>query len=155
MRKMIRDYVDIRVTAKTARTFDDLLLIKKQSEDILNEMWPLAVRAIRQHPPQPTDSLLLTSVNEVIDMHGKRVNAVFKRLPEIVTLTLAVISIITLGLMGYQSGLNGVRVLIPRTALIASLATVMLLVIDLDRPGSTLIEVSQKMMIDLQQQIKE
>jgi hypothetical protein len=55
--------------------------------------------------------------------------------------------------MGYQSGLNGARGLIPRFALILSLSTVMIVIADLDRPGGDLVGLSQHAMMELHKQI--
>jgi uncharacterized membrane protein len=90
----------------------------------------------------------------MFDIHYKRVNAVFQRLPIVTNILLLFIAILTLVLVGYKSGLNGVRVLLPRTALILSLATVMIVILDLDRPGGNLIEVNQKTMQNLQEQLE-
>jgi hypothetical protein len=74
-------------------------------------------------------------------------------LPIVSSFILIFIAILTLALMGYQSGLSGARVLIPRFALILSLSTVMIVIADLDRPGGELIGLSQHAMIELQKQI--
>jgi hypothetical protein len=50
--------------------------------------------------------------------------------------------------------LNGARVLIPRTALILSLATAMIVIVDLDRPGGDLVEISQHSIESLQEQLQ-
>ena len=52
--------------------------------------------------------------------------------------------------MGYQAGLTGIRTLVARFALILAFASVMLLITELERPGKTMIKVSQQAMIDLQ-----
>jgi hypothetical protein len=77
----------------------------------------------------------------------------FKRLPIVSSFILIFIAMLTLALMGYQSGLNGAIVLIPRFALILSLSTVMIVIADLDRPDGELIGLSQHAMIELQKQI--
>ncbi len=155
LRELISEYVDVRVKGGNWRTGRDLSEGIKKSEELLARLWPITLQTVKDGSITPLSSLVIVAANDVIDVHAKRLNAGHKRLPEIVGITLFVIAMMTLGLMGYQSGLNGVRVLVPRAALILSLASVMLLVVDLDRPGGTLINVSQQTMEDLQKQIKE
>ena len=155
IRSLLREYVDLRIQAASTKSNQELSIAIKTSEDILEKLWPLTTSSVQQSGITAISAMIISSANEVIDLHTNRINAAHKRLPEIISITVMIIAIITLGLMGYQSGLNGVRVLIPRTAMITSLATVMLLVVDLDRPGGNLIEVSQQTMVDLQHQINK
>jgi len=64
--------------------------------------------------------------------------------------TLYFVAVLTMMLMGNQAGLSGIRTLVARFALILAFASVMLLITELDRPGKTMMKVSQKTMIDLQ-----
>ena len=153
LRQIIKDYVSLRLDIVQTLSNEEFAQGVAASEKQLNEIWYL-VRKILQQSDSPIGTApLINAANEVIDLHAKRINAGFKRLPHVNSFLLIFIAILTLTLMGYQSGLNGIRVLVPRTALILSLATVMIVIADLDRPGGSLIEVSQKAMMDLEKQL--
>ncbi len=95
--------------------------------------------------------LFVDSLNKVIDLHSKRITVgIRNRIPMSIGITLYFVAILTMTLMGYQAGLTGIRTLVARFALILAFASVMLLITELDRPGKTIIKVSQQAMIDLQ-----
>jgi predicted benzoate:H+ symporter BenE len=95
---------------------------------------------------------VIQAINEVIDMHEKRVSAgVRNRIPGSIWIALFIISTLTMITMGTQVGLTGKRrlvAIIPLALAFAALATV---VVDLDRPQQGLITVSQQAMVDLQE----
>ncbi len=147
---LLKDYVDTRIKGAKSRDLNELSMAIKHSEHILDELWEITVNQIRTRQDTPSSALFAASVNEVIDLHTKRINAAHQRIPLIIMTTLLFISLVTLTMMGYQSGLNGVRTLLPRIGLILAFSAVMLLITDLDRPGQGLISISQRTMIDLQ-----
>jgi len=156
--QLIRDYVKLRLEGGNWRATDGMAEIQKilrASENILDQLWVLGREMTPAHVNSPLFSLYIDSLNEVIDIHTLRINAGSKRLPQIVRVMLFMIATVTLALLGYQSGLNLVRALIPRAALITSLSIVMVLVVDLDRPGSDLISIGQNTMLNLQTAISE
>ncbi|MET0066836.1 MAG: hypothetical protein ABW076_10890 [Candidatus Thiodiazotropha sp.] len=147
---LLKDYVDTRITGALTDDADELSRAILHSEEILDELWAISVIQVGASGGQPSLALYLASINDVIDMHSKRIHVAFQRIPSIIMGTLLFISLVTLSMMGYQSGLNGVRTLLPRIGLILAFSAVMLLITDLDRPGRGLISVSQQTMIDLQ-----
>jgi len=60
-----------------------------------------------------------------------------------------IIGVLGLFMLGYHSGISGKRNWIISMVLILVFSTIMLLVIDLDRPWDGLLTVSQQPMIDL------
>jgi hypothetical protein len=153
IRDILKDYVDMRVYLGTVELSNEKAAQGfKASESMQMDIWDNVLEIIK-FSDNPMKRTLVDGANKVIDIHAERVNAAFLRLPIVSLFLLLFIAMLTLGLMGYQSGLSGIRVLLPRTALILSLTTVMIVILDLDRPGSNLIEVSQKTMLDLQEQL--
>lgn len=148
--RLLREYVDVRVKGGQWKTPDKLKLAIEQSEELQNELWRLTTDLVRGGADPVIAALFVASVNDVIDLHAKRLNAGRQRIPATVSTTLLFIAIVTLTMMGDQAGLNGIRTLVARVALIIAFSSVMLLIIELDRPGQALTEVSQKAMLDLQ-----
>jgi hypothetical protein len=153
LRDSIRDYVHLRIDAMHQSSNEELDKLIRESEIILNRFWQLVTEIVKNSESNTGIAQLINAGNKVIDLHTERVNAALKRLPIVSSFILIFIAILTLALMGYQSGLSGARVLIPRFALILSLSTVMIVIADLDRPGGELIGLSQHAMIELQKQI--
>ena len=153
IKEILKEYVSLRVNMAESLSNETYSKGIEESERLQKRVWSL-VRDITQLSGEVLEKpQLINAANELIDIHAERVYAGYQRLPKVTILLLLFIAILTLGLMGYQSGLNGIRVLVPRTALILSLATVMIVIVDLDRPGGSLIEVSQKTMHDLEKEI--
>lgn len=71
-------------------------------------------------------------------------------MPETVLLLLFLIFIISGGVLGYSSGLNGRRITIPTLIVFFLITLIVFLIIDLDRPKRGLIQVDQSLMEELQ-----
>ena len=92
--------------------------------------------------------VFIQSLNEMIDSQAKRLAAVSNRVPNIVFLALYGIAIVAFAFVGYANGLEKRRVRLPTYLMGAIVASVILLVQDLDRPTAGFISVSQQPMID-------
>jgi hypothetical protein len=148
IKKLLREYVDVRLKAVQSVNF--LKQAIDRSEELNNELWILAVNLAKENPDSIFVGLFVNSLNEVIDLHSKRLTMSLRnRIPMSIIITLFCVAILSMGMMGYQAGLGGVRALVPRFALVLAFASVMLLIIELDRPAKTIIKVSQQAMIDL------
>jgi len=73
--------------------------------------------------------------------------------PETVVILLVVGAGITLGMVGYSSGLTRRRSPLTAVVLVVLLGVVLTLVIDLDRPRNGFIQVSQQPILDVMTQI--
>jgi uncharacterized membrane protein len=90
------------------------------------------------------------SLNEVIDVHAKRLLAgVRSRVPAVIWIVLYLLVLIAMLMMGYHSGLLNSRRSIAVVALIVGFSSVLFLIADLDRPVQGTLQVSQQAMIDL------
>ena len=100
-------------------------------------------------------ALFIQSLNEVIDLHAKRVMiALRSRVPPPIWMVLYLLAFLSVGAMGYQQGLTSARRSLATLALILAFSVVMLLIVDLDRPGEGLLRVSQQSMIDLRKSME-
>ena len=149
---LLQEYVDVRLKgAQSIKSIDQLKQAIARSEELHNELWALSISLAKENPTSIFAGLFVDSLNEVIDLHSKRITAgIRNRIPMSIGITLYFVAILTMTLMGYQAGLTGIRTLVARFALILAFASVMLLITELDRPGKTIIKVSQQAMIDLQ-----
>jgi hypothetical protein len=71
IRALLRSYVDARLDVIQPGRVAEAIL---QSEDIQGQMWSAATAIGQQHPDSIIVGLFVQSLNEVIDLHAKRVN---------------------------------------------------------------------------------
>ena len=146
-RDLLREYVDMRVAALDPdKTVASIL----RSEEIHNELWSRAEQIARESP-LPTVSLYISSVNEVIDLHTERITyGVDIRIPATVLLGLYIGALLTIFLVGMQSGYTEKRNYIALVILVMIISVVFFLIVDLDRSHEGLMQVPQGALYDLQ-----
>jgi len=152
MRALLREYVDTRLEAVRSGATAEAL---RQAEEQQARLWAHAVAVGQQHPNSIVVGLFVESLNEVIDLHAKRVNAGLRnRIPGTIWLVLFTIAVLSLGAMGYHTGLVGSARSLAVLAVAVAFSAVIALVVDLDRPQEGLLTVNQQALIDLQQSMK-
>ena len=120
-----------------------------RSEKLQVELWGIT-RDAAAAAPTPTVALFVVAVNEVIDVHGMRVQAALRNpIPPTIFATLFAVSILVLAATGYAGGLTRDRSAIASILLAVVLAVVLTLIMDLDRPFEGLLTVSQQAMVDV------
>ena len=126
------------------------------SADALHsELWSRGVEVADQQPT-PISALFLASLNEVIDLHEKRITlGIYYRLPGIIWVVLFGLASLALAMGGYDGGLSGSRRIIAVTlSATVAFSVVLLLVVALDRPHQHLSSTSQAAMLDVQESMR-
>ncbi|MBI5632803.1 MAG: hypothetical protein HZA15_04930 [Nitrospirae bacterium] len=150
VRRLLRDYVDLRVKAPQLGKAE-LQQAVVRSEALQDQLWEQAVEAGQKSPGSITTGLFIQSLNELIDLHLKRLTvAIRNRVPVTIWGTLFFLAAMSMFMMGYRAGLVGSRSFMVSLALVLSFTGVMFLIADLDRPQQGLIRVSQQAMVELQ-----
>lgn len=145
---LLREYVDVRLGAVVPGQFDESLV---RSEEIQSELWSIAESLAEAHPDSPLLAIYIESLNSLIDVHSKRLTAVeVSRVPESLVIEIMLITVLVLFLIGLNHGIEGKRNLLAVIVLILVFSMVVLIIIDLDRPQSGFLKVSQQALIDLQ-----
>ncbi|WP_120512297.1 DUF4239 domain-containing protein [Photobacterium salinisoli] len=143
---LLREYVDVRLEAVSGRDVDKAIV---KSVEIHNRLWEQVSKAAIEKP-SPNTSLVVQAVNDVIDMHEIRVTGALRnRIPISIWISLAAITALAMIAIGTQVGYTGKRRLIAVIPMALAFAVLVTLVVDLNRPQSGLITVSQQSMIDL------
>lgn len=146
VRQLLTKYVEVR---RDGINQDKLKALTTSSQTIQEELWVEATAAAKENP-SPITALFVNSLNEVIDLHSKRLTyGLHARVPAPVWMCLLLVSIFAMCGVGYYSGVIGKRSWIEPIVLISAYAIVILLVADLDRPKQGLIQTSQQPMLDL------
>ncbi|MCK6443827.1 hypothetical protein [Elstera cyanobacteriorum] len=126
-----------------------------RSNAILMELWARARQGAGRDPQMVPTGLYVEALNALIDMQEKRLNALRSRVPSVVLLALYGVAAVACGFMGYAVGLNRRRQRGPVYVVAILIAAVVLLIQDLDRPGTGFITVSQKPLLDTLESLKQ
>ena len=99
--------------------------------------------------------LYVQSLNEVIDVHSKPVAAFRNRVPGIVLVPLLAVGALAMAVIGHGWAQGNRHHHLLTGVLSIWIASVVLVIMDLDRPRRGLIRVSQQSMIDLRKSLNE
>jgi hypothetical protein len=146
---LLRDYVKIRldVTGRPTTQADWAAAIEK-SNVLQEKLWQHAMAIAASNNGMVPTGLFIQTLNETIDNQANRLAALRSHVPNVVKLALFGIAIVASGFAGYATGLKTRRSRIPVYVMGLLVSSVILLILDLDRPGAGFIEVSQQPMID-------
>jgi hypothetical protein len=146
--QLLKDYTDTRFIytpgADGALTTSDT-----RGQELLTALWAEARFATGQDPKSVPVGLFVQSLNDVIDFNEKRRIANRNRVPEVTFLLLFAMAAVASGFTGYSAGLGGTRQHVPNAIMALSIAVVIMLIADLDRPKRGLITVDQQALTDV------
>jgi hypothetical protein len=152
--ELLRRYTALRVEI-AGRMSDDpekILEVDSRTKQLHGLLWSRAA-ALAREKPTPIIAIFLQTLNEMIDLHTKRLAAFRNRVPFSIYLVLFGVSAIALWLAGYYLGSRGRHVHILTTMLAFLVALVMWLIMDLDQPVRGAIRASQQSLIELHQDL--
>lgn len=152
VRKLLREYVDVRLN-EGGRSVDEAI---RESETLQVRLWKHAAAVGDKNRNSIVVGLFVQSLNEVIDLHAKRVMIGMRsRLPNVIWTVLYIITALGLAALGYLAGLSGANRSWPMWTLCLAIATVMSLIADLDRPQQGFLKVSQRPLVDVRNSMTE
>jgi hypothetical protein len=148
IRRLLREYVGVRLEAVQSGNVAEGI---QQSEDIQQKVWTEAENVGQKNPNSIMVGLFVQSLNEMIDLHAKRVQAGLRsRIPGAIWLGLFAVAALSLAAMGYHAGLSGTRRSLAILAVAVTFSVVIELIADLDRPQEGVLRVSQQALLDVQ-----
>ncbi len=105
VRSLLREYVDVRLEAVQPGKLSQSI---GRSEELHARLWAHAVAVGEKNPGSIVVGLFIASLNEVIDLHAKRLAlGVRNRIPGTIWAALYFVAIIGTSVMGYHAGLAG------------------------------------------------
>jgi hypothetical protein len=148
IRGLLRDYVGVRLEAvKSGNVAEGI----RRSEQIQQQVWTEAENVGEKNPNSIVVGLFVQSLNEMIDLHAKRLQAGLRsRIPAAIWLGLFAVAALSLATMGYHAGLSGTRRSLAILAVAVTFSVVIELIADLDRPQEGVLRVSQQALLDVQ-----
>lgn len=141
----IARYTDVRL--KLPNESGDAEATEAETGRAQTRLWAEMRTAIRDTPP-PIAGTIITATNEMFDAASARKAERAARIPGRVIEVLILYALMSAGIVGYVLGGSGRRHRVVTTILFALLTLALLLILDLDRPWSGGITVSQQPMLD-------
>lgn len=152
IRQLLREYVDIRLSNVSKEQIGEVLA---KSTEIQDQLWSHATTIAQQDPHSIVAGLFIQTLNEMIDLHAKRVKVSLRsRIPAIVWLSLFFVALLTMTTMGFHEGVSGSRRSLASFAVVVAFSVILFLIFDLDRPTEGLVRVSQQSLQDLQDSMR-
>jgi hypothetical protein len=150
--RLLREYVDTRLPdMRQGNPSEIIARAIARSEELHEQLWSQAVAATEKNPT-PITGLFVQSLNEVIDLHAKRLHVGTRsRIPISIWAGLFGLALLGMVAIGYQSGLSVTRRSPAMLGIVLAFAGVLFLIADLDRGYEGFLRVSQQPLIDLQQ----
>jgi hypothetical protein len=150
-RALWAEYVPLRIATNDREQLEANV---ERSEEIQQELWVIA-EDVASTEGSDVVALYVESVNEVINLHTSRLVAgANARVPVTIIWLLIAGVVLSLGLVGYNAGLDKRRSPVIAIVLVVSLGAVLWLLMDLDRPTEGFISTSQQPLIDLAERIE-
>lgn len=135
IREALSEYVDL---AAASYDQDEHAAVLQRAEVLRLDIWKQVAGLSRNgNEIGEAETLLVDSVNRVFEIHERRVTAgLHTRIPNSIWVMLYVILILSMFATGYFSGIKGKRSLTTTWAMTISLALILWLIADLERPQS-------------------
>ena len=151
VKRLLREYVNIRLEGVAKRKVE---MVITRSLELHDSLWTQAMSATESNPTK-LNLLLIRSINEIIEMHEKRLTAAIRdRTPSSIWFTLYAIAGFVMIAMGTQTGFMKMRRLIQVIPMVLAFSALITLVAELDRPANqSQIKISQEAMIELQKKM--
>jgi hypothetical protein len=147
IRKLLREYLEVRLGAIESGLIQQGIT---RSEELQQQLWAEAAALGERQSGSIMVGLFITSLNELIDLHAKRVMFGLRtRIPPSIWAALYFVALFAMGAMGYHTGLVGARRSLAILPPALTFSVVLLLIADLDRPREGMFKVSQQSLADL------
>lgn len=151
IRELLREYVELRLAQPSA---EDLGGAIERSRALHMALWRETEAVAASNPESEIFGRFISSLNDLIDLHGERVSVgLYQRLPPVIFVGFLVISILAISVVGYSGGMGQWRSPYPTFALVLAVSLVLVLIWQLDVPGTSIFEISRVPFEDLRRTI--
>lgn len=154
--EQLKEYVNNRLEYLTiGLNIEKLKTALNRTEELHQKIWNTLVEASKNEDKLIYISLLMTSINEMIDLHAQRLQAAMNRVPDAILYLIFILAVLCLAITGYSMGLDHHRNLIITTILSFMIMAVIIVIIDLDRPGRGMIKENMSSMFILKEELNK
>jgi hypothetical protein len=145
---LLRDYTEVRIALgipfDPAKLHSDIA----RSLELQTKLWQQAVAVSTAAPQSLPVYRFVASLNEMNNIHERRITALRYKVPIAVMWMLIGVAMVAMGFTGYNAGVTGARRRTATTIMAVTVALLIMLVIDLDRPSRGLIQVPVQPLIE-------
>jgi hypothetical protein len=146
---LLKQYVKIRLEiAGRPMSSVELMTAINRSNLLQESLWQQAKEMAAKNSGVVPTGLFIRALNEMIDSQEKRLTALRNRIPDSVLLLVFGLAAAAGAFIGYASEVNARRTRLPVYLFGLLVSVVIIVILDLDRPSSGFIKVSQQPMID-------
>jgi hypothetical protein len=121
--------------------------------DLQQQLWTAAGALAEKTEHSPPTGLFMSALDQMIDLHEKRLSALENHVPQILFWLVCIIAIVSFGFVGYRSGLDGRRRFRSTASLALVVTLVLAVILDLDRPGHGFIRIDGRSLVAIKQRI--
>lgn len=152
----LEKYVDLRVEAGRNSVADDATRapLLQEAAQLRAKLWDLAMQALKDDDRVTTTGLYIQALNDLVDAYGTRDEIIHRRLPDVSVFLLLLTVVLAAGMLGYTSGVAGHRPSLAAAGFMVMLVIVLTMILDQDRPRRGFVQVNQKNMLELQDEIR-
>jgi hypothetical protein len=148
--RLLREYVGIRIAFHEGSGPGGALgEIGARTGRLQDALWTEARAAADRDPYSVVTGLFVAAVNDVFDVSGKQLAAVHNRVPGGIFAVLFFVALVAVGFTGYAQGVAERRNLRATLLVTALIGSVIILIVDLDRPATGVIRLSAQALVDL------
>jgi len=142
LREALHAYTEARITLGGSRDRPDVLhTALSESEDIHAVIWSVVERANVPSTTNATLASLISSANELIDLHELRLASLQNQLPSALFYLLLSLAALSVALLAWSFGAASQRGRAPMILLALLIGAVLLLIMDVNRPQRGIIGV--------------
>jgi hypothetical protein len=154
IRNLLREYVNLRVEGPRYGKFD---LFLERVRQVQERIWAQAIAVQRKADGGQPPTLVIQSLNEVIDVNSERVLTNMRsRIPTGIWIILYSITIVAIAAAGYHSGLGGARRRsIASIAYALVFAAVIAMTADADTPEFGQFRTDRQGLVDLHRELAD
>lgn len=145
---MLRDYTTIRISLGVT---DDPVKMERdiaRSVALQADLWQQATVVMMENQRSLAVYQFVQSLNEMNNIHEKRLTYLRNHVPSAVILMLIGTAMVAMGFTGYNAGVIGVRRHMTAYIMTLTIALLIMLVVDLDRPNRGVINVPVQALVD-------
>jgi cellobiose-specific phosphotransferase system component IIC len=146
---LLREYATVRMTLGGPYDSSKMKRDVARSLDLQARLWRQATAVTAAEPQSLPVNCFVASLNEINNLHEGRLTALRNQVPVVVVLMLVGSAMVAMGFTGYNAGVMGTRRQIADLVMSIMIATLIVLVMDLDRPYLGLIRVSEQALVDV------
>lgn len=152
---LLRDYVDARIDfVRAGEDQDALAAAERRADTLLDRLWAEAVAIAKVNSDEVRTGYYVSALNDVINDHANRAASMENHVPDVILWLIYSVAFAALGMAGFCCGFGNGRHVFFRLILVLTIVATVQVIMDLDRPRSGYILVSERHLAQLQDSMR-